>query len=144
MRNGPQIGDMARRPDKPRLPQAGCSAPARILNENHRPRETGGEASGLVALFHGLFLTLAVLVLLSPAVMPWYVLWALPAAVVAGNRWWPVFTGLALLSYLNYADGVGPALWWKWIEYGALVALVAWEGRRAIVRPRTASGPPRG
>ncbi len=63
--------------------------------------------------------------------MPWYVLWALPAAVVAGNRWWPAFTGLALLSYLNYADGVGAAAWWKWLEYGTLAALIAWEWRRA-------------
>ncbi len=89
------------------------------------------QASAARDLHRGLFYALATLVLLSPAVMPWYVLWALPAAVVAGNRWWPAFTGLALLSYLNYADGVGAAAWWKWLEYGTLAALIAWEWRRA-------------
>ena len=87
-------------------------------------------AARVRSLSRGVFHTLALVILLSPAVMPWYVLWALPAAIVAGNRWWAAFTGLALLSYLNYADGVGAAVWWKWLEYGTLAAIIAWEARR--------------
>ncbi len=60
--------------------------------------------------------------------MPWYVLWALPAAVLAGSRSWPLLTGLSLLSYLTYADGVS-TLWWKWIEYGLFFVAVIWDLR---------------
>lgn len=97
----------------------------------HSRRRPGGNwRNALVRFYRALFWTLAVLILFSPAVMPWYVLWALPMAVVAGNRAWPVFTGLALLSYLNYADGAG-LLWWKWLEYGLFGMALVWDaGRR--------------
>ncbi len=78
------------------------------------------------------FTALAAVVLLHPAVMPWYLLWALPLAVVAGARWWLVFTALSMLSYLVYVDQSEHA-WWLWLEYGGLLA--AWvveRGRRRL------------
>ncbi len=74
----------------------------------------------------GAFLTLAGLVILNAAVMPWYLPWALPFAIAVGNRTWIAFTGLAFLSYLFYVDQ-GEATWWLWLEYMALLGVAAWE-----------------
>lgn len=75
------------------------------------------------------FVTLALLVVLNPAVMPWYLPWALPFAVAAGARSWILLTALAMLSYLFYVDQ-GAASWWLWVEYLLFVAAVGWEWRR--------------
>jgi hypothetical protein len=72
------------------------------------------------------FLTLAVLVVLNPAVMPWYLSWALPFAVAIGNRSWVLLTGLSFLSYLFYVDQ-GASSWWLWLEYGLFFAIAAVE-----------------
>ena len=84
---------------------------------------------------HAAFLALAATVLLSPAVMPWYLLWALPLAVAVGYRSWSLLTALALLYYLIYATH-GEALWWRWAEHGGFALAFAWEVRRT---PRLAS-----
>jgi len=76
------------------------------------------------------FLILAAVVLLNPAVMPWYLLWALPLAAVVGCWSWMGLTGLSLLSYLIYLDGTEQA-WWLWLEYGLFAALVVIEWTRA-------------
>ncbi len=93
----------------------------------------------------GLFLALAGLVLLSPAVMPWYLLWALPFAVASGTRSWEVLAALSFLSYLVYSEQAEHG-WWLWIEYGgfAAAALVegAVEGARRFTTPTAA--PPDG
>jgi hypothetical protein len=75
---------------------------------------------------HAAFLALAAAVLLSPAVMPWYLLWALPLAVAAGYRSWWLLTGLSLLYYLVYATHT-EALWWRWAEHGGFALAFAWE-----------------
>ncbi len=83
------------------------------------------------------FLTLAALVVLNPAVMPWYLTWALPFAIATGNRSWILFTALCFLSYLFYIDR-GVAVWWLWAEYGLFFAAVAWESagwpRSSVIR----------
>ena len=65
-------------------------------------------------------------VLLSPTVMPWYLLWALPLLAISGARasWWawPAVTALSLLSDGVYIDGIERASWLAW-EHG-LVATV--------------------
>jgi hypothetical protein len=76
------------------------------------------------------FLILAAIVLLHPAVMPWYLIWALPLATVVGCWSWIGLTGLSLLSYLIYLDGIERA-WWLWLEYGLFAVLVAFEWARA-------------
>jgi hypothetical protein len=77
---------------------------------------------------HAAFLALAATVLLSPAVMPWYLLWALPVAVAAGYRSWWLLTGLSLLYYLVYTTHT-EALWWRWLEHGGFALAFAWEVR---------------
>jgi hypothetical protein len=84
------------------------------------------------------FLTLAALVVLNPAVMPWYLTWALPFAVAVGSRSWVALTGLSFLSYLFYVD-LGAATWWLWVEYVVFLALAAWEELRRRSSPPAAS-----
>lgn len=83
----------------------------------------------------GLFLVLAALVLLNAAVMPWYLLWALPFAVAAGVRSWEVLAALSFLSYLVYCEHAERS-WWLWIEYGgfAVAAAVELALRRGLRR----------
>jgi hypothetical protein len=85
------------------------------------------------------FVLLAGVVLLNPAVMPWYLLWPLPLAAVLGYRSWLVLTALCLLSYLHYVQG-GIGGGWLWLEYGVFALVVALELRgrsrsRRIVSP---------
>jgi alpha-1,6-mannosyltransferase len=82
------------------------------------------------ATLRSAFLILAAIVLLHPAVMPWYLIWALPLATVVGCWSWIGLTGLSLLSYLIYLDGIERA-WWLWLEYGLFAVLVAFEWARA-------------
>ena len=72
-------------------------------------------------------------VLLSPTVMPWYLIWALPFAALTLRRSFLIFSGLSLLSYMIYIDQVEHPLW-LWIEYGlygSCLALEAWAARRS-------------
>lgn len=84
------------------------------------------------------FLILAAIVLLHSAVMPWYLLWALPLAAVVGCWSWIGLTGLSLLSYLIYLDGTEQA-WWLWVEYGSFAVLAAleWSRGRSATMPAT-------
>lgn len=75
-----------------------------------------------------ILLVLGTAIVTGPAVMPWYTLWVLPCAVLCRNRAWIAFTGLTLLSYLVYVDGVEHA-WWRWVEYGGLAFALAVEAR---------------
>ena len=90
-------------------------------------------------IVRAVFYSLGALTLLHPAVMPWYLIWALPFAVAVGNRSWIVLTGLSLLSYLFYVDQVERS-WWLWVEYGVFAAVVLIEGwaaarERNLFRP---------
>lgn len=89
-----------------------------------------------------IYTILAATVLLSPALMPWYLLWALPFAVAAGR--WPfvILGGLAFLSYLVYIDQQ-EHLWWLVAEHGgfaALVLLASWHRRVGRSAPRGRAG----
>lgn len=92
------------------------------------------ESSAESLTVHAAFLALGGTVLLAPAVMPWYLLWALPLAVATGYRSWWLLTGLSLLYYLVYALH-GEALWFRWVEHGGFALAMAWELR---ARPRLA------
>ena len=69
------------------------------------------------------------LLLLSPTVYPWYVIWVLPWAALHRHTAWRALSGLVLLSYLSQRGGV-PLLPWVfaaiWVPFGALLA----AGRR--------------
>ncbi len=91
-------------------------------------RSAGGESR----LIESSFLVLAAVVLLNSAVMPWYLVWALPFAALIGNRSWCLLTALSLLSYLVYYHQSQQA-WWLWLEYGVFAAFMMAEllGRTA-------------
>lgn len=67
---------------------------------------------------------LGVLLVLGPAVMPWYVTWLVPAATVAGRHLWLCFSGLVCLAFLVMIDGQERPLVLL-LEYGVLAALAA-------------------
>ncbi len=74
---------------------------------------------------------LGALLVLSPAVMPWYVAWLLPLAVIAQQRVWFFFSGLVCLAFLVMVDGIehdGALI----IEYGALALLLLRENPLAF------------
>ena len=72
---------------------------------------------------------------LSPTVMPWYLLWVLPWVALRPSWTWPVFTGAALLSYGIYIDGTERA-WLLTLEF-SLVAVAALWDLRSVHRRRT-------
>ena len=78
--------------------------------------------------FRGAFFILAALVLLSPAVMPWYLLWALPFAIISGYPAWGLLCMLSLLSYSFYVAEV-EQVWWRLVEYGGLAIAWVWQTR---------------
>jgi hypothetical protein len=82
------------------------------------------------AAFRGAFFILATLVLLSPAVMPWYLTWALPFALICGFPAWAVLCVLSLLSYSFYVGEVEHA-WWRVIEYAGFLAAWLWQRKLA-------------
>jgi hypothetical protein len=65
------------------------------------------------------FLVLAGVVVLSPTVHPWYVLWVLPLAVAYRSWPWIAFAGVLPLAYLG--AGGEPPLWVPLVEYGVLL-----------------------
>ncbi len=73
--------------------------------------------------------TLGALIVLSPAVMPWYVTWVLPLALIADQRLWIWFSALVCLAFLVMINGTeyAGALW---LEYGLLAALLGLESLR--------------
>lgn len=79
------------------------------------------------------FAALAATAWLSPAVMPWYLLWALPFAVLTGRRSWVLLTALSLLSYVIYATHA-ERVWWLWLEHGSFAVALAWEESRRLRR----------
>jgi hypothetical protein len=96
-----------------------------------------------VSLYGALFVALAAVVVLSPAVMPWYLIWALPFAALlaacAESRTmrqlgvlWAALGCLSVLSYYFYAEERESA-WWRWIEFG-VVGLAALESARGQIR----------
>jgi hypothetical protein len=78
---------------------------------------------------------LGLLLLLSPTVMPWYVTWLLPLAVISGQREWLALSGLMGFAFLVMVDGrerVGALA----AEYGLFLAALAaihWGRLRAAV-----------
>ena len=78
---------------------------------------------------------MAALLLLSPVVHPWYVLWVLAFVPMLASPPWVAFSWLVFLGYqvlVPYrSSGVWqPAEWVVWAEYGPVYLLLAW----ALVR----------
>jgi hypothetical protein len=81
------------------------------------------------------------LLLCSATVYPWYVLWMLPWAALAGHRAWLALSGLILLAYLPQHGG--PPLWpWIYLAiWGPFGVLLAFDFRRGRGWRGTADAP---
>jgi len=97
-------------------------------------RRDDGQAESLPE--YGAWL-LGVLLVLGPVVMPWYVTWVLPFAVVARQRVWVFFSALVCLAFLVMVDGIERE-WVLGMEYGVFAALLLLERRRQL-RGRSSS-----
>jgi alpha-1,6-mannosyltransferase len=100
-------------------------------------RRTDPAASGLAVA--------AVVLLLSPNVLPWYALWLLPFLVVRDEPAALLFTGTVALAYLVYPAWQSGEPWrlgwgWRVLEYApcALLALQARWRPAAAARPALA------
>lgn len=69
---------------------------------------------------------LGIFLLLSPTIMPWYLVWLLPLAVIARQQIWIYFSALVCLSVFMMTDWQ-PHASILVIEYGAFLALIAWQ-----------------
>jgi alpha-1,6-mannosyltransferase len=72
---------------------------------------------------------LALLIVLSPTVMPWYLVWVLPLATSAGAMEWIYFSFLVCAAFLVMIRGVEYP-WALALEYGAFAAWAIWRMRR--------------
>jgi alpha-1,6-mannosyltransferase len=72
---------------------------------------------------------LALLIVLSPTVMPWYLVWVLPLATLAGAMEWTYFSFLVCFAFLVMIRGVEYS-WALALEYGAFAAGAIWQVRR--------------
>ena len=75
----------------------------------------------------GSFLILGAVLLLSPTVHPWYVLWIVPLLAIRPNRAWILLTGLVPLSYLDsgtVGGGINGMAWIRWVWYLPFFALL--------------------
>jgi len=84
----------------------------------------------------GSYLMTGALLLLSPTLHPWYLLWILPWLCLFPSRPWILLSGLVALSYVNFGTGgrdAEPCPWIRWPEYLPFYLLLAGEwiaGRR--------------
>jgi alpha-1,6-mannosyltransferase len=86
---------------------------------------------------------MGIFLFLNPAVMPWYVVWLLPLAVMARQQIWIYFSGLVCLSVFMMTDWQ-PNLLVLAIEYGVFLLLALWTLYRmqmAPERPGERQGP---
>jgi len=72
--------------------------------------------------------------LLSPTLHPWYLLWVLPWAAAGASRGWLLLAGTVVLSYANPAGDVPVPL--KVLEFGPPLALAAWDRWRSAADRR--------
>jgi Glycosyltransferase family 87 len=83
---------------------------------------------------------IAALLLLSPTLHPWYVLWIVPFAALHARPAWLALAALAPLGFWPLADfraghGWHDPLWTRALLHGAVWTLLAWE---ALTRRRRA------
>ncbi len=79
---------------------------------------------------------LAALILFSPTVIPWYLIWLLPMAVLARTAIWIWFTAVVCLAFFVMVDGSERTAIVA-VEYGLLLAValtVIWLRKNSLVR----------
>lgn len=66
------------------------------------------------------------LVLFSPTIMPWYLSWALPLAVIARQHLWFLFSAIVCIAFHIMIDETEATLA-LWLEHGLLFVLLSWS-----------------
>jgi alpha-1,6-mannosyltransferase len=103
------------------------------LRDDGRPESFSGRA----------LWALAALLVLGPVVMPWYVTWLLPLAILAREPVWLAFSALVCLAFLVMVDGVEhPGV--LWVEYAVLSTLLLQRARKGGSRPFAGESPGKG
>lgn len=82
--------------------------------------------TGNKALFKSFYVVLGTLLLCSPVIDPWYLVWIVPLICIFPNRAWLLFTGTVFLSYTFYYEYKFD-LWVKWAEFGTFFLLLFFE-----------------
>jgi len=86
---------------------------------------------------HGLYLMTGALLLLSPTLHPWYLLWLLPWLCLFPSRAWILLSGLVVLAYAGPGTGeraAEPPAWVAWLEYGPFYLILVLEFLRTRAR----------
>jgi len=89
----------------------------------------------------GAYLLTGLLLLLSPTLHPWYLLWVLPWVSLYPSRAWVLLTGLSILFYVNLgapSEASEPYPWIRFVEYLPFFALLAWDGGGSLLVRRRA------
>ncbi len=76
-----------------------------------------------VDLFWAMFVITATLLLCSPVINTWYLVWLVPFFCLFPSRAWIMFSGLAFLSYTYYYNHYFPS-WVKLTEFGIFFYLL--------------------
>lgn len=80
------------------------------------------------------------MLVLSPSVMPWYLVSLLPLAVIARSSSWIQFSLLVCLAFLVMIDG-RERTWVLWIEYGVMAVLLSREYLSSQYRAKVLTWP---
>lgn len=78
-------------------------------------------------ILRAILISLGTLLMLSPVINPWYLVWMIPLVSAYPSRAWILFTGLVFLSYSYYLERDFP-LWIKLIEFGGFFAVLMFDG----------------
>jgi len=100
---------------------------------------------GRWTLGRALFWTIGAVLIVSPTLHPWYLLWVLPFACRYRSRGWLLYTGTIFLAYAGrgsyLASGVWPEpAWLSALIHGPPLVLLAWDGWRGRASQRLARG----
>jgi glycosyl transferase family 87 len=98
----------------------------------------GGTATYLVwrkvPPLRGCYVIFCVMIILSPTVHPWYLLWLMPFLPFFPSRAWILLTGLVPLSYLDpgpVVNGTTTLAWVRWAQYLPFFSLMIWDEIRS-------------
>lgn len=77
-------------------------------------------------LVRSMFIILGTVLLCSPVINVWYLVWVIPLLCIQPNRAWLLFTALVFLSYTYYYEFLFNA-WVKWVEFGVFFVVLTIE-----------------
>jgi alpha-1,6-mannosyltransferase len=128
-----------------RMNEAGFALLAAVLGDG-AARPVAGLLAGAIALTaaiawrhdtlpaRGVLVAIAALVLLAPAVNPWYVAWLVPLAVIERSRPVLLLSVTVLLYYAHFL--AGPTGWLQVLEYLPVAIVVVLAAQRSCVPAR--------